>query len=59
MVCSATFNNMSVISLWSALLMEETGVPRENQRPSASHRQSLSQCVAKYTMPEWDSNSQT
>jgi hypothetical protein len=33
----ATFNNISVISWWSVLLVEETGVPRENHRPTASH----------------------
>jgi hypothetical protein len=27
---NATFNNIPVISLWSVLLMEETGVPGEN-----------------------------
>ena len=36
MVFDATFNNISVISLWSFLLVEETGVPRENHRPTAS-----------------------
>jgi hypothetical protein len=30
MVFNATFNNISVISWWSVLLVEETGVPREN-----------------------------
>jgi hypothetical protein len=30
MVLNATFNNIPVISLWSVLLMEETGVPGEN-----------------------------
>ena len=30
MVFNATFNNISVISWRSVLLMEETGVPREN-----------------------------
>jgi hypothetical protein len=30
MVCNATFNNISVISCWSVLLVEETGVPGEN-----------------------------
>jgi len=29
MVFSATFNNISVISWWSALLVEETGGPRD------------------------------
>jgi hypothetical protein len=37
MVFKATFNNISVISWRSVLLMEETGVPGENHRPSASH----------------------
>ena len=30
MALNATFNNISVISLWSVLLVEETGVPGEN-----------------------------
>jgi hypothetical protein len=30
MVLNPTFNNISVISWWSVLLVEETGVPREN-----------------------------
>jgi len=30
MVCNATFNNISVISWQSILLVEETRVPREN-----------------------------
>ena len=30
MVFNATFNNISVISWRSVLLVEETGVPREN-----------------------------
>ena len=37
MVFNATFNNMSVISWWSVLSLEETGVPRENHRSAASH----------------------
>jgi uncharacterized membrane protein len=37
MVFSATFNNISVISLRSVLFVEETGVPGENHRPAASH----------------------
>jgi hypothetical protein len=32
MVFNATFNNISVISWQSVLLVEETGVPRENHR---------------------------
>ena len=39
MVFNATFNNISVISWWSVLLVEETG---ENYRPVASHWQTLS-----------------
>jgi hypothetical protein len=30
MVFNATFNNISVISWWLVLLVEETGVPGEN-----------------------------
>ena len=37
MVFNATFNNHSVISWWSFLLMEEIGAPRENHRPAVSH----------------------
>jgi uncharacterized DUF497 family protein len=37
MVFNATFNNISVISWRSVSLVEETGVPRENHRPVASH----------------------
>ena len=37
LVVNATFNNMSVISWRSVLLVEETGVPCENHRPVASH----------------------
>jgi hypothetical protein len=34
MVFNATFNNISVISLrYIVLLVEETGVPEENNRP--------------------------
>jgi hypothetical protein len=32
MVFNATFNNISAISRWSVLLVEETGVPAENHR---------------------------
>jgi hypothetical protein len=34
---NATFNNISVISWQSVLLVEETGVRGENHRPGASH----------------------
>jgi len=36
-VFNATFNNISAISWWSVLLVDETGVPWENHRPVASH----------------------
>jgi len=38
MVFSATFNNISVISWRSALLVGETAVPEENHRPVASDK---------------------
>jgi hypothetical protein len=41
MVFNATFNNTSVISWWSVLLVEETGVSGENHWPVASHWQTL------------------
>jgi hypothetical protein len=37
MVFKATFNNISVISWQSVLLMEKTRVPRENHEHVASH----------------------
>ena len=37
MVFNATFNNISVKSWWSVLLVEETGVHGENHRPVGSH----------------------
>ena len=43
MVFDATFSNISVISFWSVLLVEETGVPCENHHPVESHVQTLSQ----------------
>jgi hypothetical protein len=42
MMFNATFNNISVISWRLVLLVKETGVPRENHRPVASHWQTLS-----------------
>ena len=39
MVFNDTFNNISVISWRSVLLVEETGGPEENHRPAASHWQ--------------------
>ena len=37
MVFNATFQNISVVSWQSVLLVEETRVPGENHRPVASH----------------------
>jgi len=37
MVFISTFNNISVISWLSVLLVEETEVPAENHRPAESH----------------------
>ena len=37
MVFNVTFNNISVISWRSVLLVEEAGVPGENYRPTARH----------------------
>ena len=67
MVFNATFNNSSVISWRSVLLVEETGVPGENYRPVASHWQTLSHNVVSSALrlngirtdnvpPEWDYN---
>ena len=49
MVFNATFNNISVISWQSVLLVEETGVPGENHQPATSHWQTLSHNVVLRT----------
>jgi len=49
MVFDATFNNISIISWWSVLLMDETGGPGKNHRPVASHCQTFSH--NEYTPP--------
>jgi hypothetical protein len=36
-VFNATFNNISAISWWSILLVEETGGPGGNHRPAANN----------------------
>jgi hypothetical protein len=41
MVSNATFNNISVISWRSVLLVEETGVSGGNHQPVASHKQNF------------------
>ena len=52
MVFNGTFNNISAISWLSVLLVEETGVPRENHRPAASHWQTLSHNVVHLALIE-------
>ena len=37
MVFNGTFNNISVISWWKVLLVEETGVPGENHKSVISY----------------------
>jgi len=55
MVFSATFNNISVVSWQSVLLVEETGVHGENHRSAVNPRQtSLHNVVSSTTRHEWD-----
>ena len=49
-VFNVTFNNISVISWWSVLLVEETG---ENHRSVASHWQTLSHNVVSWDIHIW------
>ena len=49
MVFHTTFNNISVISWRSVLLVEETGIPRENHRRAVSQWQTLSHNDASST----------
>ena len=60
MVINATFNNISILSWQSILLMEETGVPRENYQHAASHSETLSHKddVSNTPRHERDTNSQ-
>jgi len=50
MVFNTTFNNISVITWQSVLLVEETGVPGENHCPVARHWQTLSHNVVLSTL---------
>jgi hypothetical protein len=52
MVLNATFNNISLISWLSVLLVEEIKVPGENHRPAASHWQTLSHNVVHLALIE-------
>jgi len=48
-VSNATFNNISAISWWSVVLVEEIRVPGENHQPIASLWQTLSHNVVLRT----------
>ena len=52
LVFNATFNNISVISWRSVLLVEETGVLEENHRPGARHWQTLSHNIVHLALIE-------
>jgi hypothetical protein len=59
-VFNGTFNNISVISWQSALMVQETELPVENHWPSSGHWQTLSHNVLLSTPHhEWVSNSQS
>jgi hypothetical protein len=49
MVFNATFKNISSISWSYVLLVKETGVPGDNDRPATSHWKTLSHNVASST----------
>jgi hypothetical protein len=49
MMFNTTFNNISVISWRSVLLVEETGIPWENHWSAVSHWQTLSHNVVSST----------
>jgi hypothetical protein len=49
MVSSSIFNNISVISWWLVLLVEETRVSGENHRPAVSQWETLSHNVVSST----------
>ena len=53
MVFNSTFNNISVMSWWPLLLVEET---REKHRPGESYWQTLSHHVSRTPRHEWGSN---
>ena len=48
MVFNATFNNISLMSWQSLLLLEGTGVPGENNRPAASHLSLWRELLSQY-----------
>ena len=53
MVFNSTCNNISVISCWSVLLVEEFGLPGENHRPAVRHWQTLSHNVVSSCTQSW------
>jgi hypothetical protein len=58
-VLHATFSTILVISWWSVVLVEETGVLGENHRSVASHDQTVSHnAVSKIACHERDSYSE-
>jgi hypothetical protein len=59
MIFNAIFNNISEISWRSDLLVDETGIPKENHRPATSYWQTWSRNAESSTPRyERDSNSQ-
>ena len=59
MVFNVTFHNISALSLWYVLVVEDPGVPGEHQRPVIVHWQTLSHNVISSTpRHERDFNSQ-
>jgi hypothetical protein len=53
MVFNATFNNISVISWQSVLLVEETGVPKENHLKKKGKWNSKVTCNMARNKTEW------
>ena len=49
-VFNATFNNISVLSWQSVLMVEETRVPGDTHRPAASHWPTLSHNIVSSTI---------
>ena len=59
MAFNATFNNISVISWRSVLLVEATGIPEKTTDLSQfTDKVYHIMCCIEYTSPERDSNSQ-
>ena len=54
MVFNATFNNSSAIL--SVLLVEETGVLRENHRPAVNHNHDHDHVIYRILLDSWNKN---